>query len=103
MIFLFNAATLPSSQAGKRLAAAAIAYLHPNTIEDVNRQIRKVIRTKGFFLSDDAALKPIYLALKNANVSAIMPARDWKQTLRLIHKIFRAPVFPLERYPFRWN
>lgn len=52
-----------------------------NTIEAVNRQIRKVIKTKGSFPSDEAALKLIYLALKNANISAIMPARDWKQAL----------------------
>jgi putative transposase len=52
-----------------------------NTIEAVNRQIRKVIKTKGSFPSDDAALKLIYLALKNANISAIMPARDWKLAL----------------------
>ena len=52
-----------------------------NTIEAVNRQIRKVIKTKGSFPSDDAALKLIYLALKNANISAILPAREWRQAL----------------------
>lgn len=52
-----------------------------NTIEAVNRQIRKVIKTKGSFPSDDAALKLIFLALKNAKLSSIMPARDWKQAL----------------------
>lgn len=52
-----------------------------NTIEAINRQIRKVIKTKGSFPSDDAALKLIYLALKNADISAIMPAREWKQAL----------------------
>jgi putative transposase len=52
-----------------------------NTIEAVNRPIRKVIKTKGAFLSDEAALKLIDLALKNANLSAILPAREWKQAL----------------------
>jgi transposase-like protein len=52
-----------------------------NTIEAVNRQVRKVIKTKGSFPSDDAALKLIYLALKNANISAIMPPREWRQAL----------------------
>jgi putative transposase len=52
-----------------------------NTIEAVNRQIRKVIKTKGSFPSDDAALKLIYLALKNANLSTIMPAKEWKYAL----------------------
>jgi putative transposase len=52
-----------------------------NTIEAINRQIRKVIKTKGSFPSDDAALKLIFLALKNANISAIMPPREWKLAL----------------------
>jgi putative transposase len=52
-----------------------------NMIEAVNRQIRKVIKTKGSFPSDDSALKLIYLALKNAKLSAIMPPRQWKQAL----------------------
>lgn len=52
-----------------------------NTIEAVNRQIRKVIKTKGSFPSNEAALKLIYLALKYANLSVILPARDWKQAL----------------------
>jgi putative transposase len=52
-----------------------------NTIEAVNRQIRKVIKTKGSFPSDDAALKLIYLALQNARLSSIMPLREWKKAL----------------------
>lgn len=52
-----------------------------NTIEAVNRQIRKVIKTKGSFPTDGAALKLIYLALKNASLSSIMQPRDWKQAL----------------------
>ena len=59
-----------------------------NTIEAANRQIRKVIKTKGSFPSDDAAIKLIYLALKNARLSVIMPARDWKQALSLFAQIF---------------
>ena len=52
-----------------------------NTIEAVNRQIRKVIKTKGSFPSDDAALKLIYLALQKAKLSSIMPLREWKKAL----------------------
>jgi putative transposase len=52
-----------------------------NTIEAINRQIRKVIKTKGSFPSDDAACKLIYLALQNANLSAIMPVREWRLAL----------------------
>jgi putative transposase len=52
-----------------------------NTIEALNRQIRKIIKTKGSFPSDDAALKLIFLALQNATINFIMPAREWKQAL----------------------
>jgi putative transposase len=37
-----------------------------NTIEALNRQIRKVIKTKGHFPTEEAARKLIYLAIRNA-------------------------------------
>jgi transposase-like protein len=60
-----------------------------NMIEAVNRQIRKVIKTKGSFPTDDAALKLIYLALKNAKLSKIMPDREWKAALTQFAIIFK--------------
>ena len=39
-----------------------------NTIEALNRQIRKIIKTRGSFPNDDAALKLLYLAIKNAGL-----------------------------------
>ena len=37
-----------------------------NTIEALNRQLRKAIKTKGSFPNEDAARKLVYLALQNA-------------------------------------
>jgi len=37
-----------------------------NAIEALNRQVRKVTKTRGAFPSDDAAMKLLYLALQNA-------------------------------------
>lgn len=37
-----------------------------NAIESLNYQFRKVIKTKGHFPNEDAALKQLYLALRNA-------------------------------------
>jgi putative transposase len=37
-----------------------------NTIEALNRQIRKIIKTRGSFPTEDAARKLIYLAITNA-------------------------------------
>jgi transposase-like protein len=36
-----------------------------NAVENVNRQLRKIIKTRGHFPSDEAALKLLYLALRN--------------------------------------
>ena len=36
-----------------------------NAIENVHRQLRKILKTRGHFPSDDAALKLLYLALRN--------------------------------------
>jgi putative transposase len=37
-----------------------------NAIEALNRQLRKAIKTKGSFPTEDAARKLVYLALQNA-------------------------------------
>ena len=44
-----------------------------NTIEALNRQIRKVIKTRGHFPSEDSARKLLYLAIANAQ-------KTWKNT-----------------------
>jgi transposase-like protein len=36
-----------------------------NAIESLNMQLRKVIKNRGHFTSDEAATKLIYLALRN--------------------------------------
>ena len=38
-----------------------------NAIEAINRQIRKIIKNKGVFPNDNAIIKSVYLALKNAS------------------------------------
>ena len=37
-----------------------------NAIEALNRQIRKVIKNRGAFPTEEAAMKLLYLALRNA-------------------------------------
>ena len=36
-----------------------------NAIESVNARLRKIIKTRGHFSSDDAATKLVWLALRN--------------------------------------
>jgi putative transposase len=49
-----------------------------NAIESLNYQLRKIIRSKGHFPSDDAASKLLFLALRNAEKKWRMPPQTWK-------------------------
>ena len=48
-----------------------------NAIEAINRQIRKIIKSKGCFPNDDAVFKLIFLALQNAAKKWTLPIREW--------------------------
>lgn len=48
-----------------------------NAIESLNMSLRKVLKTKGSFPNDDAALKLMYLAIRNASKKWTMPIRNW--------------------------
>jgi putative transposase len=37
-----------------------------NAVEALHRSLRKIIKTRGSFPNDDAALKLLYLAIRNA-------------------------------------
>jgi putative transposase len=51
-----------------------------NAIEALNRQLRKALKTKGHFPSEDAARKLIYLAIQNA-VPQWTRTRGWTKAL----------------------
>lgn len=59
-----------------------------NAIEALNRQLRKAIKTKGSFPSEDAARKLIYLAVTNA-VPAWTRTRGWTKALLAFKIQFR--------------
>jgi len=52
-----------------------------NAIESVNSQLRKIIKTRGHFPSDDAASKLIWLALRNITADWGRAAPDWKTAM----------------------
>ena len=52
-----------------------------NAIESVNARVRKIIKTRGHFPSDDAASKLIWLALKNITVDWGRAANHWKAAM----------------------
>jgi transposase-like protein len=48
-----------------------------NALENVNRQLRKIIKTRGHFPNDDAALKLLWLALRNLTLKWLKTATGW--------------------------
>ncbi len=52
-----------------------------NAIENINGQLRKIIKTRGHFPSDEAATKLIWLALRNITADWGRAAHDWKAAM----------------------
>jgi putative transposase len=52
-----------------------------NSIEAVNRQLRKIIKTRGHFPTEDAALKLLWLALMRAELKWTYPIKEWQRAL----------------------
>ena len=48
-----------------------------NIIEALNAKLRRAVRTRGHFPSDDAALKLLFLVLNLAEREWRMPPREW--------------------------
>lgn len=59
-----------------------------NAIESVNSSLRKVIKNKRVFPSDESAMKQLYLALKNISKKWTMPIRDWKEAMNSFIIVF---------------
>ena len=52
-----------------------------NAIESVHMQLRKAIKTRGHFPSDEAAMKLLWLALRNITADWGRASRDWRSAL----------------------
>jgi transposase-like protein len=52
-----------------------------NSIESVNARLRKIIKTRGHFPSDEAASKLIWLALRNITADWTRASHDWKTAM----------------------
>lgn len=52
-----------------------------NPIESLNMTLRKVLKNKRIFPSDEAAFKQIYLTLQNVSKKWTMPIHNWKPAL----------------------
>jgi putative transposase len=52
-----------------------------NAIESVNMSLRRIIKHRGSFPTDESLIKLFYLALMNISKKWTMPIRDWKPAL----------------------
>jgi putative transposase len=71
-----------------------------NTIESLNMSLRKIIKTRASFPSDDAAFKLLYLALQNIQQKWTMPIPHWSQALNAFAILFeeRMPLNVLNSF-----
>ena len=52
-----------------------------NSVEALHRSLRKIIKTRGAFPHEDAALKLLFLALRQAAKKWTMPVHHWRDAL----------------------
>jgi len=52
-----------------------------NAIESIHAQLRKIIKARGHFPSDDAATKLIWLALRNIKAKETRGANHWREAM----------------------
>ena len=66
---------IPAEQAG-----TAIFIPVTNAVESLHRSLRKIIKTRGSFPTDGAALKLLFLAIRNAGVRWRRPI-EWTDAM----------------------
>ena len=59
-----------------------------NSIESLNMQMRKTIKTRGHFPNDEAAIKLLWLALRNVLAKSVRAAFDWKAAMNQFAILF---------------
>ena len=73
-----------------------------NLIESMNARLRKVTRNRGQFPSEQAALKGLYLAVRNLqdyrNANTGIRSSGWKQALQAFTIYFEGRIPPHDRH-----
>lgn len=69
------------------LAVRRVLY-STNALESLHMQLRKVTKARGHFPSDAAAVKLLYLALRNVVATWQMPAPEWRAALPHLAVLF---------------
>lgn len=63
-----------------------------NTIESLNMTLRKVIKNRPLFPSDEAVFKLLYLALRNISQRWTMPIKNWSAAMNQFAILFEGRV-----------
>ena len=59
-----------------------------NAIESLNSVIRKAIKNRRIFPSDQSAMKTVYLATQQASKKWTLPIRNWGQAIQHFSIVF---------------
>ena len=65
-----------------------------NALESVHARIRKIIKTRGHFPNDEAALKLIWLALRNITADWGRPVPQWKAAMNQFAILYEGRFSP---------
>jgi len=76
-----------------------------NTIESLNMTLRKIIKNRPLFPSDEAVFKLMYLALRNISKRWTMPIPNWGNAMNQFAILFegRVPMGGLDTKSFTQN
>lgn len=69
-------------------AAIRKAMYTTNTIESLNYSLKKAVKNRSSFPTDEAAVKLLYMALKNIKRRWTMPIKDWGSAINQFSIIF---------------
>lgn len=59
-----------------------------NIVESLNGTLRKAVRNRGHFSTEDAVMKVLYLAIRGVSKKWNMPIREWKHALNHFAIVF---------------
>src|SRR5499427_10242984 len=68
-----------------------------NCVESLNRSLRKIIKIRGGFPNEEAALKLLFLALRQAAKKWTMPIYHWREALNHFTILWPDRMPPLDR------
>ena len=59
-----------------------------NVIESLNYSLKKPLKTRGAFPTEDSLMKVLYLAISNASKKWTLPIKNWKKALNWFAQLF---------------